>query len=116
MDKENEEKITKEVVTINDKQVVNYYYGTGDYKKQKKYNTLKELLSYNFLNQGDFYKKVFGVNFEDAEEAYWDPNSTCFNSKSSGWLKFNSDNGKFKKDIKVETNTLKEFIMKEFKK
>ena len=66
-------------------------YGNQDQKVLRKY------LKARYKNQGDLYKKVFGVSFDDATLAGWEPAEWMFSKYCRGWMRFLKDKGMIKK-------------------
>jgi hypothetical protein len=100
--------VIKRTIKINGAEYVQYIYNGKTYQK------LSDLLFENFQNHGEFYKKIFGVDEEDAKLAGWSPSICSFSRANIGFEKFIKDKGKIKKEIIEETISLKEAVEQEY--
>lgn len=106
----NREEIKRETIkvtmtTIGEK-TITLYGGDGNPPEPE----LWHALACKYGKQRHLYKDVFGVSYWEAKAADWDPNSTCFDTNSQGWVKFMDAKGKLCTKTVVEDVSVKELL------
>jgi len=96
--------IIKRTGLINGCEVVEYVYNGKEYKE------LSKLLASEFHKQGEFYEKILGVSWDDAEIAEWHPEDEDFCRDCDGWKKMLADGGRIRKSYTEEVINVRDLL------